>query len=73
MATTMRVIFDIPTRVAERLLGYISESSPESEVIVKVRLVQRRGELRSPHIVWEIEVLPSNGGIYKMLLEGGHK
>ena len=71
MPTSMRVTFEIPTKVAKRLLGYIAEGSTEPEVIVKVRLVRRRGELQAPYILWEVELLPHNGGIYQILLEGG--
>ena len=71
MAVTMRITLDVPTRVAQELLGYITDSSPESELVVTVRLVQRRGRPQPPHIVWEVELLPSNGGIYRMLLERG--
>lgn len=69
----MRVVFDIPTKVAKRLLSYIAEGSTEPEVIVKVRLVHRREEPQAPHILWEVEFLPNNSGIYRMLLEGGDK
>lgn len=69
----MRVIFDIPTKVAKRLLSYIDEGNTEPEVIVKVRLVHRREEPQAPQILWEVEFLPNNDGIYRMLLEGGDK
>jgi hypothetical protein len=69
----MRMIFDIPTKVAERLLGYIAEGSTEPEIVVKVRLVHRREEPQAPHVLWEVEFLPNNSGIYRMLLEGGDK
>jgi len=71
--TVMRVIFHIPTRVAKGILDYIAEASTEPEVTVKVRLVHKRGDVQPPHILWEVEFLPNNGGIYKMLLEGGRK
>lgn len=69
----MRLIFDISTKVAKGILDYIAESSTEPEVIVKIRLLHRTGKPQAPHILWELEFLPNNGGIYKMLLEGGRK
>ncbi len=69
----MRVIFDVPTELAKGLLSHIASSVTEPEVIVKVRLLRRRDESVSPHIVWEVEFLPNNGGIYRRLLEGGDK
>jgi len=69
----MRVILNIPTEVAQGLLDYLTGSIAEPEVMVRVRLVHRRAEPQPPRIVWEVEVLPDNGGIYRKLLEGGNK
>lgn len=72
MITVMRVVLDIPTKFAKAFLDYIAQASTEAEVIVKVRLVYRRNE-QAPDILWEVEFLANNGGIYKMLLGGGQK
>lgn len=69
----MRVILEIPTKFVKAFLDYIAQGSTEPEVVVKVRLVHKRGDVQPPHILWEVEFLPNNGGIYKMLLEGGRK
>ena len=69
----MRVIFDIPAKVARGFLYHLADTKTEPEIIVKVRLARQRGEAQSPDIVWQVEFLPNNGGIYGRLLEGGNK
>jgi len=67
----MRVVLDIPTKFAKAFLDCIAEAGTESEVIVRLRPVRRRGEHQASHMLWDVEFLPNNGGIYRMLLKGG--
>ena len=69
LATNMRITFDIPSRLTQRFLDYITDPGPKCEIIINVRLRQRRGESQPPHVVWEVEPLPNNGGIYRLLLK----
>lgn len=69
----MRIVIDLTTKIAKEILDYIAEGSAEPEVVIKVRLAPKRGEPQSLPIVWEVEFLPNNGGIYRSLLKGGNK
>jgi len=72
MAKVMRIAFDIPHQVVTAALDYISRSTADGEMRIKVRLVQRAIHERQPlNLLWEVEMLPNNGGIYRILLEGG--
>jgi hypothetical protein len=68
----VRAIIEMPSHVAAALLRCFSESTGEQVILIRVRLVRRKvGEDEPLALVWEVEMLPNNGGIYKILLKGG--
>jgi len=67
----MRIVIELPTKVATAILDYITAGSTQPEVVVKVRLAPKRDKPQPPRILWEVELLPNNGGVYRKLLQGG--
>ena len=66
------ITFEMADKDVETLLRRLAESSGEPIIWVRVRLAHRaRGEHQPISLIWEVEMIPNNGGVYRMLLEGG--
>jgi hypothetical protein len=69
--------FWLSPRLMRKLKAFAVEKQAESSQVVAevddtlfLSWLQRGGSLE-PNLRWEMESLPNNGGIYRMLLEGG--
>lgn len=67
------ITFQMADKDVARLLKHLLGSGAEPGlVLITVRLRRRvRQEDGGMDLIWEVETLPDNGGIYPMLLEGG--
>ncbi len=66
------ITFEIANKDIARLLTCLSESDTESTISVRIRMARRRkGEYGPIELVWQVKFLPDNGGIYRILMEGG--
>lgn len=66
------ITFEMAKNDVARFLSYFAECSGEPTIRVRVRLARRaRDEHQTINLVWELEMLQDNGGIYRILLEGG--
>jgi len=50
--------------------GESSQSAEQKNDTLFLSWLQQAGSME-PHIDWKVESLPNNGGIYRMLLQGG--
>lgn len=68
-----KITFQMAGKDVARLLRYLLDSGAEPGLLmISVRL--RRGPQQQDgrmDLIWEVEMLPDNGGIYRTLLEGG--
>lgn len=67
------ITFQMTDKDVARLLRHLLDSGTESGLLtIGVRL-RRRSKQEGPRmdLIWEVEMLPDNGGIYRTLLEGG--
>ena len=68
------VTFQMADKDMARLIRHLLDSGAKpSLLMIAVRLRrQSKQEHERMDLVWEVEMLPDNGGIYRMLLEGGY-
>jgi hypothetical protein len=67
------ITFQMADKDVARLVRHLLDSGPEAGLLmISVRLRRRRTqEDGRMDLIWEVEMLPDNGGIYRMLLQGG--
>ena len=66
------VTFQMTDKDLAGLLKSLFDLGAEARVQVMVHLRRRPKQTDQPmELVWEVEMLPDNGGIYRALLEGG--
>ena len=66
------ITFQMADKDVARLLRYLFDSGAEPAVRITVRLRRRPKQVDRPmDLIWEVEMMPDNGGIYRTLLEGG--
>jgi len=66
------VTFQMNDKDLAGLLKSLFDLGAEARVQVMVHLRRRPKQTDRPmELVWEVETLPDNGGIYRILLEGG--
>ena len=68
------ITFQMADKDMARLLRHLLDSGAEPGLLmIAVRLRrQSKQEDGRMDLIWEVEMLPDNGGIYRMLLEGGY-
>ena len=68
------ITFQMADKDVARLLRHLLDSSASPGLLmITVRL--KRGPRREDgrmDLIWEVQMLPDDGGIYRMLLEGGY-
>ena len=66
------VTFQVTDKDLAGLLKSLFDLGTEAKVQVMVHFKRRPKQTDRPmELTWEVEMLPDNGGIYRMLLEGG--
>ena len=66
------VTFQMNDKDLAGLLKSLFDLGAEARIQVIVHLRRRPKQTDRPmELVWEVEMLPDNGGIYRILLEGG--
>ena len=66
------VTFQMTDKDLAGLLKSLFDLGGEARMQVIVHLRRRPKQTDRPmELVWEVEMLPDNGGIYRILLEGG--
>lgn len=67
------ITFQMIDKDVARLLRHLLDSGAEPGLMITVRLRRRpKQEDGRMDLIWEVEMLPDNGGIYRTLLEGGY-
>lgn len=67
------ITFQMTDKDVARLLRHLLDSGAEPSLMITVRLRRRpKQEDGRMDLIWEVEMLPDNGGIYRTLLEGGY-
>lgn len=65
------VTFQIMDKDLARLLGSLFGLGTEARVEVMVHLRRRPKQTDRPmDLVWDVEMMPDNGSVYRLLLEG---
>ena len=66
------VTFQMADKDVARLLRYLFDSGAEPGVRIAIHFTRRPRQGDGPmNLAWEVEMLPNNSGIYKILLKGG--
>ena len=69
MATVM---FQMTDKDLAELLRSVFDLGAEAKVQVMVHLRRRPKQPDRPMgLVWDVEMMPDNGGVYRLLLDGG--
>ena len=68
------ITFQMADKDVARLLKHLLDSGAEPvQLMINIRLRRRpKQEDGWMNLIWEVEMLPNSGGIYRTLLEGGY-
>ena len=68
------ITFEMADKDVARLLKHLLDSDTEPSLLAVTVHLRRRGKQEDGRmdLIWEVQILPDDGGIYRMLLEGGH-
>jgi len=68
------ITFEMADKDVARLLKHLLDSGAEPSLLAVTVHLRRRPKQEDGRmdLIWEVQILPDDGGIYRMLLEGGH-